>query len=93
MYMDQEFDNQVADLCYLKYTVLSSLWGPQEAMELELMASSCAKNCCLMPGPTHKALKSTDSVVGRGYIQVACAGTIFLRGFYKQKNSAPRTLD
>lgn len=81
MCMDKELNYHVAALCFQIYTVWSSLWGPQEAMELKLMASSCAKSCSLMPRPTHKALKSTDSVGGWGYIEEAGAVTIFLWWF------------
>lgn len=54
-----------------KNTVLSSLCRPQEVMEgmEELMDSSCAKICSIRSQPIFKALKPTDSVGGRGYIE------------------------
>lgn len=55
-----------------KNTVLSSLRRPQEVtkgME-ELMDSSCAKSCSIRSQPIFKALKPTDGVGGRGYIEL-----------------------
>lgn len=71
-------------------------WAPSlwEAVggrgELELTARSCSLRHRL----SFKALKTNwRSTRSRGYIQCAGPGTIFLCGFYKQKNSAPRTVD
>lgn len=61
----------VAALCFQKYTYCHLCEG-QEVMEgMTLMAPTGRKSCALRPKPTTKAVKTTDSVGGRGYIELS----------------------
>lgn len=58
-----------------------------------LRAWLCKELCFQAQANFLKPLNQLTVREGQGYIEPVCWKTIFLHGFYKQKNSVPRTVD